>query len=46
VADYAVRSSIDSLRAALPQLRVTVLSGAGHLPLVRKAREIAAIVAA
>jgi hypothetical protein len=25
---------------------VTVLSGAGHLPLVRKAREIAAIVAA
>jgi len=42
----AVRSSIDSLREALPQLRVTVLSGAGHLPLVRKAREIAAIVAA
>ncbi|BCW98869.1 MAG: alpha/beta hydrolase [Armatimonadota bacterium] len=40
----AVRRSVEIYRQLLPQARVHVLRGAGHLPMVRAAAEIAAIL--
>ena len=40
----AVKRSLALWRAVLPQARVTILKGAGHLPVAEATREVAAVV--
>ena len=42
----AVRRSVAELRAVIPHARIHELPGSGHLPLIRSARQIAAVIAA